>query len=61
MSKTWVAVVAGVAGVALGLLIADVYAKATIKNDIDSGLAKFGLGGGTVQGFVDQYVVPEVS
>lgn len=60
MTKIWVAVIAGASGVALGLLIADVYAKATVKNDIDSGLSKIGLGGGAVQGFVDQFVVPQV-
>jgi hypothetical protein len=60
MSRTWVGVIAFAAGVGAGLLIAKLYARSQVTSAVDAGLEKLGLGGGAVQGFVDQYIVPAV-
>lgn len=49
-----------VGGVAVGLVIADFYAKAKIQSSIDGVLGSVGLGGGTVQSLVDKTIVPYV-
>lgn len=58
MSRTWVGVLAFAGGVAVGLVIAKLYVKATITGDVDSFLGHIGLGGGAVQAAVDSTVVP---
>jgi hypothetical protein len=60
MSRTVVGVLAFVAGVATGLLIAKAYARQTVQSKLDSGLAAVGLGGGLVQDVADSYLVPKL-
>lgn len=60
MSKTWVAVIAGIGGIFVGLAIADAYAKNTVAADIHTGLNKLGLGGGVIEQTADQLIVPNV-
>lgn len=60
MSRTWVGVIAFAAGVGAGLLVAKLYARHQVGSAVDAGLEKIGLGGGYVQGFVDNYIVPAV-
>lgn len=45
-------------GVAVGLVIAKIYADSKIQGGIDSGLAAIGLGGGVVQNVADHTLVP---
>lgn len=47
-------------GVAVGLYAAKMYARAKLQSDADAVLEKLGLGGGTVQGLVDNTVVPSL-
>ena len=58
MTRTVVALIAFAAGVGVGLFVAKLYATSKIQGAIDSGLKDIGLGGGAVQGLVDQTVVP---
>lgn len=60
MSKVWVGVIAFVAGAAVGAYLAKLYAVNTITTDVNAGLSKIGLGGGAVQTFIDQSVIPVV-
>lgn len=60
VSKLWVGVLAFAGGVAVGLYVAKLYATATITSDVNGLLGKIGLGGGAVQSFVDQSVIPIV-
>jgi hypothetical protein len=60
MSKTWVGVIAFVAGGLVGAYLTKLYAISTIKGDVDAGLSKIGLGGGAVQGLIDNTVIPAV-
>lgn len=55
-----VGLLAGAGGFALGLWVADLYAKNKIQTTVDAGLAKVGLGGGTVQSIVDTTVLPDL-
>jgi len=58
MSRVWVGVIAFVGGVGVGLFVAKLYATSKIQGDLDSALKKVDLGGGLVQSFVDETVVP---
>lgn len=60
MSKGWVGVLAFAGGVAVGLIVAKYYVTSTLTSDANSLLGKLGLGGGAVQSFVDQSVIPIV-
>lgn len=60
MSKTWVGLIAFAAGVGAGLLVAKLYARSQVTSAIDSALDKVGLGGGAIQNFADNYIVPAV-
>jgi hypothetical protein len=59
VTKVWVAVVAGAAGVALGLFIAREYAQVAVTSDLNNALNKVGLGGGAIQTLADSFV-PQV-
>lgn len=61
MTRLWIGVIAFAAGVVIGLEAAKFYAQSTIKGDLDTGLAKLGLGGGTVQSSLDGLVPVLVS
>ncbi len=56
MSRTFVAVVAFAGGVAIGLIVAQVYARNKATGVVDSTLQKAGLGGTWVQGVADSLV-----
>lgn len=56
MTRVWVGVIAFAAGVVIGLEAAKFYAQSTVKGDLDTGLAKIGLGGGAVQSTLDSFV-----
>lgn len=56
MSRTFVAVFAFAGGLAVGLLIAQQYARTKTTNAVDAGLSAIGLGGGWVQGAADSLV-----
>lgn len=56
MTKTILVLISFAGGVAVGLLIADAYAKGRVTGDINSALGAVGLGGGKVQSFADQLV-----
>ena len=56
MSRAFVAVVAFGGGLAVGLLIAQVYARNKVTSAVDSGLAAIGLNGGWVQHTADSLV-----
>lgn len=56
MSRTFVAVVAFTGGLAVGLIIAQVYARQKATGVVDSGLKAVGLGGGVVQQVADSLV-----
>ena len=60
MSRVWVGVIAFVAGAAVGAYLAKLYAVSTITTDVNAGLSKIGLGGGAVQGLIDNTVIPAV-
>jgi hypothetical protein len=61
MSKTWIAVIAGVGGIGVGLLIAKFYAQSDATSSINSGLAAIGIGPGAIQTVVDRALVPSFS
>jgi len=56
MTKTILVLVSFAGGVAVGLLVADYYAKHKAVGVVDSGLRALGLGGGALQQAADQYV-----
>lgn len=56
MSRTFVAVVAFSGGLAIGLIIAQVYARTKATGVVDSALGKLGLSGTWVQGAADSLV-----
>lgn len=56
MSRTIVALIAFGGGVAVGLIVAQVYARGQVQSTLDKGLNKIGLGGGTVQSVADSFV-----
>jgi len=58
MTKVWIAVIAGGVGVFVGVQICKYYAKTKVQSGVDSLLGSVGLGGGAIQGFADQYIVP---
>jgi hypothetical protein len=58
VSKLWIGLLAGAGGFALGLVVAKIYAKQKVQGSVDSLLGSVGLGGGAIQGFADQYIVP---
>ncbi len=60
MTRFWVGAIAFAVGVAVGLEVAKLYVKSTLTSDADALLGKVGLGGGVVQSFVDQTVIPTV-
>ena len=60
MPRLWVGVLAFAGGVAVGLYVAKLYATSTLTNDANALLGHLGLGGGVVQNFVDQSVIPSV-
>jgi hypothetical protein len=56
MTRTILVLVSFAGGVAVGLLIADAYAKNRATGLVDSALKAAHLDGGVIQGFADQYV-----
>jgi hypothetical protein len=56
MSRTILVLVSFAGGIAVGLLIADTYAKNRATGVVDSALNALHLGGGVIQGVADQYV-----
>jgi hypothetical protein len=56
MSRAVVSLLAFAGGVATGLLIAQYYARNKVQSGLDSALNKAGLGGGTLQNWVDSAV-----
>lgn len=49
------------AGVAVGLLVAKIYARSQITDGVHKVLDSVGLGGGTTQNLVDTFVIPAVA
>lgn len=58
MTRLWVGIIAFVGGVLVGAELAKLYATNTITSDVNAGLGKIGLGGGAVQNFVDNTIIP---
>jgi hypothetical protein len=58
MSRLWVGIIAGAAGIFVGIQIAKIYAQQTVKGDISSALNAVHLGGGTIEKVADALLVP---
>lgn len=58
MSKIWIAVIAGGAGIIVGLQIAKAYAKSEISDASHDVLSVLGLSGGKVESVVNKVVLP---
>jgi len=56
MTRTIIALIGFGGGVAVGLLIAQAYARGKATGAVDSALNTFGLGGGRIQGAADSLV-----
>jgi Na+-transporting methylmalonyl-CoA/oxaloacetate decarboxylase beta subunit len=61
MKTLLIGAIAFAAGVGTGLLVAKLYVRHQVQGGVDSLLGKVGLGGGSVQTFVDTIVVPSVT
>lgn len=61
LSKIWIAVLAGGAGVALGIYLTRSAVRSGWQKEIHDGLTKIGLGGGTLEQTVDDLILPRVS
>ena len=60
MSKEWVAILSGAAGIVVGLLIAKEYARQKVEANVHDALAGVGLAGGNVENIVQNLVTPQI-